>query len=433
MPIRKTQKIANISSGKNKGSENDFTSGIIIVIMRFVTVAVVLLLVQYYSYILVRSNAREMSIVADRVLTIGYVIIDLLVILAIVTMRNKVWPMPLSIKEAIVAFVIGFVVAQVLVSAVMLADDIRRLIKWGVNYSVTASGGVHIQRSEFLRASASVLAGITIGGFMLGMGNRYRYRVRRLSLSFESLPSAFRGMKIVQVSDIHSGSFEDVSAVRRGVQMIMDEHADLILFTGDLVNNSSDEVGVYQDIFSTLKAPMGVFSILGNHDYGDYISWPTPQAKAANLQRLKDIHKEMGWTMLNNAHTILERDGQYIALIGVENWSSRLSFPKHGDIALAKSGTKDVPFKILMSHDPSHWDAEISKDHPDIDLTLSGHTHGMQFGIDIPGIKWSPVQWVYPHWAGLYSKGHQHLYADQQASASSAIPAGWAYCQRLPS
>lgn len=237
--------------------------------------------------------------------------------------------------------------------------------------------------------------------------------MRRLKLHFPNLPPAFKGLKIVQISDIHSGSFDNHEKVAKGVDLVLKEKPDVIFFTGDLVNNRSDEMFPYQELFSKIKAPMGVYAILGNHDYGDYVEWPSPEAKAKNLQLLKDIEARMGWQMLNNANTVLEKDGQQIALIGVENWSAKLHFPKYGDLEKAYQGTAHFPFKILLSHDPSHWDAQVRPEYPDIDLMLAGHTHGMQFGVEIPGLKWSPIQYAYPEWAGLYKKGSQYLYVNR--------------------
>jgi uncharacterized protein len=188
---------------------------------------------------------------------------------------------------------------------------------------------------------------------------------------------------------------------------------DLILFTGDLVNNESSEMSGFTDVFSSLKAPLGVYSVLGNHDYGDYHEWPDAESKRINLENLKQLQAEMGWRLLMNENVVLEKNNERIALIGIENWSSKARFPKYGKLPQAYEGTKDIPFKILMSHDPSHWDAEVRPSFPDIDLMLSGHTHGMQFGVEIPWLKWSPVQYVYKQWAGLYQEGRQRLYVNR--------------------
>jgi len=244
------------------------------------------------------------------------------------------------------------------------------------------------------------------------MGNRYRYQVRKIQLRFDNLPSAFNGLRVVHLSDIHSGSFTDHAAVERGLEKVLALQPDLILFTGDLVNNVATEMAPYIDLFSRLKAPLGVFSVLGNHDYADYVKWDSDLEKQANLESLKNIQERMGWRLLLNEQIVVEKGGEQILLLGVENWSAKLRFPKYGDLAKAYGAGSTAPFKILMSHDPSHWKAEVCERYKDIDLTLSGHTHGMQFGVELPGVRWSPVQYFYEEWAGLYEQERQKLYVN---------------------
>ena len=215
-------------------------------------------------------------------------------------------------------------------------------------------------------------------------------------------------MKIVHISDIHSGSFLDKKAVERGVEEIMKQQADLILFTGDLVNDRASEMESFMDIFSRLKAPMGVYSTLGNHDYGDYVDWPHKGiSKEGNLEKLKKVHADLGWKLLMNEHVVLERNEDRIAVIGIENWSARGRFPKYGRMAEAYHGADQYPFKILLSHDPSHWHAEVNNCIRTL-ISCSAVTHGMQFGVEIPGFKWSPVQYMYKEWAGLYEMEKQN-------------------------
>jgi hypothetical protein len=256
--------------------------------------------------------------------------------------------------------------------------------------------------------------GTTLFGTLLyGFSNKYNYQVKKVSLAFENLPKAFKGLKIVHISDIHSGSFQDSKAVEHGVDLIIKENADLILFTGDLVNDRHTEILEYIPVFNKLKAPLGVYSTLGNHDYGDYVAWESESAKTDNLNKLKQAHKDLGWRLLMNEHVVLEKSGEKIALLGIENWGAKGRFPKYGKMKEAHSGTEQYPFKILMSHDPSHWDAQVKTEYPDIDLMLAGHTHGMQFGVELPFFKFSPVQWMYKQWAGLYEDGKQKLYVNR--------------------
>lgn len=325
-------------------------------------------------------------------------------------------------RNTVFALVFAFFFAKVIAALFFFLDDIRRSIQWiagklfSTNNEISEIAGTsadYISRSTFLTWAGIAAGGSLFATFVYGLSNKYNYQIKRVKLSFDNLPPQFSGLKIIQISDIHSGSFTNFNAVNRGVDMILKENADLILFTGDLVNNYSKEVGEYQKIFSRLKAPMGVFSTLGNHDYGDYSSWPSASAKEENLQKLKNIHTAMGWRLLLDEHVALEKGGTSIGLIGVQNISGKARFHSYGDMAKAMTGAEKYPFKILMSHDPSHWDKEINTKYTDVDLTLSGHTHGMQFGVEIPGFRWSPVQYVYKQWAGLYEQGKQKLYVNR--------------------
>ena len=330
-------------------------------------------------------------------------------------------------RTTIFALIAGLFFAKLIASVFFLVDDIRRGIQWlagKIFYSntegETLQQGEKISRSVFLSWTGMLMGGGFFGSLLWGFGNKYRYQVRRFKLSFASLPASFKGLKIVHISDIHSGSFTNKSAVMKGVQKVLNEKPDLILFTGDLVNNRADEMQDYMDVFSKVKAPMGVFSTLGNHDYGDYVHWNSPEEKKANLEKLKQVHAALGWRLLMNEHIVLEKENDKIAVIGIENWSAKARFTKYGDLKKAYSGAESYPFKILMSHDPSHWKAEVCPSYPDIDLMLAGHTHGLQFGLEIAGFKWSPVQYIYTEWAGLYEqetavgqKGSQKLYVNR--------------------
>ena len=391
--------------------------------LRLLIILSIVGLAEYYSFIVVRSAVRNMTSGWRITLISAYLFFTVLSWLGLILFRQINWAsVPHLLRNVYIAFVLGFVVGKILVLLVMLIDDIRRLFTWLISALIfrnapgpdAATGG--ISRSDFLKRTALVLGGLSVLGFTYGIRNRYNYRVRKIKLNFASLPEAFKGLKIVQISDIHTGSFDNHEAVAHGIQRVMDQQADLILFTGDLVNNHSEEVDPkYQEIYSRLKAPMGVYSTLGNHDYGDYVHWPTEQAKIDNLNTLKGIHASMGWRLMMNEHVVLERGTDKIALIGIENWSAKANFPKYGDMSKAYQGLKEknIPFKLLMSHDPSHWQAQVIPEFGDVDLTLSGHTHGMQFGIDTKWYKWSPVQYMYNEWAGLYTQGKQHLYVNR--------------------
>jgi predicted MPP superfamily phosphohydrolase len=323
-------------------------------------------------------------------------------------------------KSTIFAVIAGLFFAKVIAAVFFLVDDIRRGVQWvaGKVFFNNTEGeklqqGERISRSVFLSWTGMIFGGGLFGSLIYGFGNKYKYQLKRIPLSYSNLPAAFKGLKVIQISDVHSGSFTDKKAVMHGIELIMNEKPDLILFTGDLVNNTADEMDDYLDVFDKLRAPLGVYSSLGNHDYGDYVNWGSKEEKIANLDRLKAVHAKLGWRLLMNEHVELTRGTDKIALIGIENWSAKARFPKYGRMDLAYPGAAAYPFKILLSHDPSHWDAEVRQKYKDIDLMLSGHTHGMQFGVEIPGFKWSPVQYVYPQWAGLYEAEAQKLYVNR--------------------
>lgn len=325
--------------------------------------------------------------------------------------------LPPTLRSYLFVMIIGLFLSKAITVIFLLIDDLRRLVQWSamrLTRKKTVSGKEDaITRSSFLSWLALAMGGSLMSSFLYGFTNKYNYQVRNVKLNFPNLPKAFSGLKIVQISDIHSGSFNDRAAVLNGVKTILDQQADMILVTGDIVNNETPELVPYRDVFARLIAPMGVYSVLGNHDYGDYKQWESPEEKVKNLEQLMNIQKEMGWKLLMNEHVVFERGGEKIALLGVENWGAKARFPKYGKLDQAYAGTEQYPFKILMSHDPSHWDAQVRTEYPDIDLTLSGHTHGMQFGVEVPGFKWSPVQYVYKQWAGLYEELNQKLYVNR--------------------
>ncbi len=385
----------------------------------FIFIAV-MLLVDTYAFQAIRTVSQSAS---PRVKTIVYAVYWSLSALAVIGyllfIFSKPDLLPKRVRTYLFATLMGFFLAKFTAVIFFLIDDLRRLVQWAAgkmlyrNTEGDTMSGDGITRSVFLSWLGLGIGGGLFGSLIYGFGNKYKYDIKRVKLSFDNLPAGFKGTKFIHISDIHSGSFTDKNAVEHGVEMILKENADLILFTGDLVNDKATEMAGYMDVFSKLKAPMGVYSTLGNHDYGDYVSWPDNGiTKAQNLENLKQVHANLGWRLLMNEHIVLERNNSQIALLGIENWSNKARFPKHGRLDLAYAGTEKYPFKILMSHDPSHWDAQVRPGYPAIDLTLSGHTHGMQFGINVPAFKWSPVQYMYKEWAGLYQEANQKLYVN---------------------
>jgi hypothetical protein len=266
-----------------------------------------------------------------------------------------------------------------------------------------------VGRRKFISQIALGLAAIPFVSFIYGIvQGKYNYKVLKYQLAFKDLPAAFDGFTITQISDIHSGSFTNKEKIKYGVDLINQQKSDIMLFTGDIVNNKADEMDNWMDVFDKLEAKEGKYSILGNHDYGDYMDWDNPQDKKDNFQKVKDIHHKIGFDLLLDEHRYLEKDGQKIALLGVENWGK--GFNQAGDLQRAAAGVHQEDFKILMSHDPSHWEEKVKKDAFNYQLTLSGHTHGLQMGIEIPGwFKWSPSKYVYKQWAGLYEEAGRFI------------------------
>lgn len=313
-------------------------------------------------------------------------------IYSIIRMRDN--GMDLLFKITTHVFLILFV-TEVIFSAFLLLGDTYRLITQGAR---------NVYWVEFALLVVLLVILIFIYGMIKG---KYAYRVIKHTLFFDDLPSNFDGFTITQISDVHAGSFKNPTAVQKGIDLIKAQNSDLFVFTGDLVNNKAEEITPWIDHFKQVKAPYGQFSVLGNHDYGDYVAWRSESEKNANLQRLKEYHEELGYKLLLDEEVTLHKDGQKIVLAGVENWG--IGFGERGDLNKALAGTSLNDFKILLSHDPSHWDAEVVKHPSKVHLTLSGHTHGMQFGIEAFGIKWSPVKYRYAHWAGITSRNGRYL------------------------
>lgn len=372
------------------------------------------------------------------IINVTYWIVSVAVILLLVLLPYlNLDSVQKGLRSTVFAVLVGLFLFKLFAAVFFLIDDIRRGIQWlwgkfffqnPDDKSVQASP--QISRSLFLSWLGVAVGGGLFSTLIYGFTNKYNYKIKRVPVSFPNLPAAFKGLRVVQISDVHSGSFTNKEAVRKGIEKIMALKPDLILFTGDLVNNKHEEMLPYLDVFNKLRAPLGVYSIFGNHDYGDYVEWPdrdeahrqkeqqagrrlfTP-LQAQNLDRLKEVHAQLGWRLLLDEHVALEKGGESIALIGIQNWSGLKNFTRYGNLAKAYAGVEKYPFKILMSHDPTHWDAEVRPRFGDIDLTLSGHTHGFQFGVEIPGFRWSPVEYVYRQWAGLYLEGRQAIYVNR--------------------
>ncbi|MES2590534.1 MAG: metallophosphoesterase [Bacteroidota bacterium] len=388
--------------------------------IRIIIIGVVLLLIDIYFYqafITVLKGASESRKTIVTYIYWGFTAFTMLLLLSPTIIPLEEWPKFLRVY--LLAMVIMVVISKIIGSLFIAADDIIRLFRWIGSYFIKPKEAAvdnihHISRLRFLNQIALGMAALPLAGFIYGMvKGAFDYKVRSVRVVLPNLPSSFNGFKIVQISDIHSGSFVSTEHVEEAVKIINQQGADVVFFTGDLVNNRASETEPFMEVLNKIKAPMGIFSTLGNHDYGDYVSWESADAKIQNLNDLKKVHAQLGWKLLMNEHVAIQKGDDHIAVIGIENWGGNLNFPKYGDMKKAHSGTEKYPVKLLLSHDPSHWNMQVREEYKDIDITFSGHTHGFQFGIEIPGFKWSPSQYVYKQWAGLYQQQNQYLYVNR--------------------
>ncbi|GJM34435.1 MAG: phosphoesterase [Saprospiraceae bacterium] len=383
--------------------------------MRIFILLLILLAFDYYVFQAFRLISDNWSSTAKIILTVVYWSLPLLAIaLMIVPVANPApgWFKQLySLLRAIV-FIAYF--SKLLIAGLLFIDDLRRLTMVAVE-SWNGQAMVNNSRSRFLINFGLALGSIPFVSLTYGMlFNQYRFKVHNQKLAISGLPDALKGLRIVQISDIHSGSFTFREPIQKAIDRINALSPDLVFFTGDLVNNVASEMRPYVDIFKQIKSKHGVYSVLGNHDYGDYVQWPDHKTKQQNLSNLKATHQELGWDLLLNENRMVSINGEKVAVLGVENYSAHARFPKYGDLKTAYAGTEQAGLKLLLSHDPSHWKDQIIQQFKDIAITFSGHTHGMQFGVEIPGwFKWSPIQYVYKEWAGLYQQENQFLYVNR--------------------
>lgn len=386
-------------------------------IIGLIIISILLLIVDIYIYRAVRSVSWKWK--GNKYLSFAYIWWGYSILLILGVFISIFFNIKFMLRSVIlVVFFLTFV-SKIFILPFLFADDIRRGTIWlkrklkGKKSSEPGRVENAIPRSEFLIKAGTLVAALPLSSLTYGVvSSAYDYRVKRKTLFFPNLPKAFDGITIAQISDIHSGSFYDKKAVLGGIEMLLKEKPELVFFTGDLVNNVASEMRDYQDIFAKLKAPLGVYSVLGNHDYGDYYyGKDSSPAKIKNLADVKITHKNMGWDLLLNENRRIKVDGEEIAIIGIENWGAG-RFAKYGQMDKAVLHTDDVPVKLLLSHDPSHWRAQVIPEYPQIDAMFSGHTHGMQFGIVTEKFQWSPSQYVYKEWAGHYKEGGQQLYVN---------------------
>lgn len=382
---------------------------------RLVFLSVLLIIIDLLAFQAVRAIMGSAGKTAKLITYLIYWSVPLMTIGYIIGIAlGWIEQFPRGIKLTLRALIFIVYFAKLLIAVIILVDDLRRLVFGALNLSFK-DWKLSTERSRWMAYIALALGAIPIFSLTYGMArNPYRYQILKNKLKIKDLHPSLEGFKIAQISDIHSGSFLLKEPVERSVTLINEQQPDIVFFTGDLVNSKAAEMEPFMEMFSKINAPLGVYSVLGNHDYGDYHHWPNQMEKIKNFEKLKSIHKSLGWDLLLNEHRQLSYNDSTINVIGVENYSAHPRFPKYGDLARATAGMNGGDISILLSHDPSHWDDQVLKSYKNINLTLSGHTHGFQFGVEIPGwFKWSPIQYMYKQWAGLYENESQYLYVNR--------------------
>lgn len=380
--------------------------------MRLVFIGVILLLVELYAFQAFRTITKE------RWILITYQVVSLAIFVYLIYSFSQFDRSVGQTKQTL--FTMGLLlitlIPKLLIAIILLTEDVYRLFATTINYFTQADNIKEAipERRKFVSQVALMVALIPFTSLLYGMTKgKYNFKVIRQTIFFPDLPDSFDGTTITQISDVHSGSFDDPDKIRYAIDLINEQKSDIVLFTGDIVNTHADEMHPWIETFRNIETPaLGKYSVLGNHDYGEYIDWPSQKAKDKNFKAIKDLHRQIDFRLLLNEHVKIKKGTDEIALVGVENWG--VKFKQAGDLHKASEGLTQKDFKILMSHDPSHWDAEVKNHDKHFHLTLSGHTHGLQFGIEIPGlIKWSPIEYVYKQWAGLYEEMGKYVYVNR--------------------
>ncbi len=381
--------------------------------------ASIILPIDFYYYRALKKIIEKLSPTFRKVIKISYwaFTVSTLVFMVFVSSyftSNQVPPKFARIY--LFGIVLIILLSKLIGSILIIFHDVKSLVLFTKHKLFHRKTREYLpSRRQFLKKSAIVASAIPFGTLMFGiLKTAFDFKIRNQQLQIPNLPKPFKGLRIVQISDIHSGSFLTNEPLKKAIELINEQKPDMVFFTGDLVNEIAEEAIPFIDTLKQISAPLGVFSILGNHDYGDYFYQKgDTEGRKHNYKLMKGVHKKLGWKLLLNEHHIVEKENERLAIIGVENWGSQARFQKYGDINKAKSGCLDHDLKLLLSHDPSHWEDVVLPDHPDIAVTFSGHTHGMQFGIEIPGFKWSPSQYLYKFWAGLYERNKQQIYVNR--------------------
>lgn len=383
-------------------------------------VFVAIFLLDIYLWMSIRKKIAKMfSVLKCLIYTIYWFPLTVIVLYMGISVFVPITTWNPAFRTYLFGIVFTIVVSKLFPIFFLILDDIIRFFKIIISYFKKNNSQKGEKKIGFKRLKVLQIFGVSSGlivfvFLMLGMFLWvYDFKIKTEKIYLEDLPAEFNDLKIVQISDLHLGSWAVKKPLRKAVNLINEQTPDLVFFTGDLVNFTTDEAFRFEEILRNIKSKYGVFCVLGNHDYGNYSHWRSIEAKEDNMRLLFQFYKDINWKLLLNTNYILNINNGKLAIVGVENWGAHARFPKYGNIEKALKGTKDIPVKLLLSHDPSHWDLVISQKHPDIDITFSGHTHGFQFGIDFAGILWSPAEKLYKHWTGLYSNNSdQYLYVN---------------------
>lgn len=381
-------------------------------ILRLLILFIVLFVIELYAYQALKT------VIKPKYFLVSYQIISALLLAFIVysftQFDRSVGQTGQSMRA--MGLILIIYIPKLILTLVLFSEDIFRIGAGSVNYFANYDDSIDFlaSRRKFVSQIGLGLAAVPFLSLLYGVTmGKYNYKVIKQRIFFPDLPDAFDGLTITHISDVHSGSFDNPDKINYAIDLVNEQNSDLILFTGDIVNTDAKEMLPWIDTFKRIKEhKYGKYSVLGNHDYGEYVTWPSEVAKEENFQAIKDLYGKIDFKLMLNEHTFIEKGTDKIALVGVENWGH--NFKKVGDINVASANLKKEDFKILMSHDPSHWDYEVKNHDKNFHLTLSGHTHGMQFGIEIPGvIKWSPIQYIYKQWAGLYENMGRYVYVNR--------------------
>lgn len=381
----------------------------------------IFLLLELYTFQGLRSIVQDQKL--QKYFTLAFLLQSIFVLYAVYSVYTGMQTGDV-VRSARVNFFIGVVftsfVSKFIFSGLLLFYDGGRgvvgLANWigsTINPNINPEQFIPSRRS-FITTGAALISAIPLTTMLYGITKgKYNFKIKNLALKFKELPARFNGFRVVQISDIHSGSFDSAKDVAKGVELINELKPDVVLFTGDLVNSNKDEIDPYIEIFSKIDAKYGMYAVLGNHDYYGVKS---PRGSKEYNEYFDDFFSKfdrMGFKLLNNENHQISIEDEKISLVGVENWGAGRYFQKYGDLEKASTNLTEDSFNILLSHDPTHWDEKVLKDKRKFHLTLSGHTHGMQFGIDIPWLKWSPAKYRYPRWMGLYNSDDQYLYVNR--------------------